>query len=71
MRIGTLIRICEVLDITPDTLVTSCFPVNSSRHEQSRKDEISLNIRSLPKKEQEVAAELVRVYVESLHLNSK
>lgn len=71
MRFGTLIRICEVLDITPDMLVTSGFPLNSSCYEQTRKDEISLNIRSLPKKEQEVAAELVRVYVESLHLNNK
>ena len=71
MRLGTLIRICEVVDITPDTLVTSGFPFNSSRHEQSREDEISLNIRCLPKKEQEVAMELVRVYVGSLHLNNK
>ena len=66
MRFGTLIRICEVLAITPDVLVTSDFPLNNVHYEQSGKDEISLTIRNLPQKEQEVAAELVRVYVESI-----
>lgn len=66
MRIGTLIRICEVLDITPDTLVTSSFPLNSTCYERSREDEISSKIRELPDREQEIAAQLLKVYINSL-----
>lgn len=69
MRFTTLIRICEVLDITPDILITSDFPLNNAHYNQSGEDEISHSIRSLPKREQKVASELVRIYIDSLHID--
>lgn len=61
MRIDTILKICEVLHITPDEILTEDSPSNTSRAE-----ELWLRLKSCSSKDQETALSLLAVYLESL-----
>lgn len=61
MRLGTLLKICNALDITPDEILTE----NNSDISDSE-DEIFAMLYSCSKKERETALRLLSVYLDSL-----
>lgn len=61
MRIETILRICNVLHITPDVILTEDNPSLTARQ-----DELWQRLSSLPPKDKETALELLSVYLRSL-----
>ena len=61
MRIDTILKICEVLHITPDEILTEDSPDNTSRSE-----ELWMRLKACSPKDQETALSLLAIYLESL-----
>ena len=61
MRIDTILKICEVLHITPDEILTEDSPSNTSRSE-----ELWMRLKACSPKDQETALSILAVYLESL-----
>ena len=61
MRIETILRICEVLHITPDEILTddSVFPT-------SKQEELMARLNACSLKDKETALRLLSVYLQSL-----
>lgn len=62
MRIETILRICEVLHITPDEILTE-----DSTTLASKQEELMLRLNSCSPKEKETALQLLSVYLQSLN----
>ena len=61
MRIETLLRICAVLHITPDEVLTEDAPMVAARQE-----ELWARMTALSPKDRETALRLLEVYLQSL-----
>ncbi|MBE6037755.1 MAG: helix-turn-helix transcriptional regulator [Anaerofustis stercorihominis] len=61
MRLGTLLKICNALDITPDEILTE-----NNYTLSDREDELMTMLYSCSKKERETALSLLSVYLDSL-----
>ena len=61
MRIETLLRICAVLHITPDEVLTEDAPMVAARQE-----ELWTRMSALSPKDRETALRLLEVYLQSL-----
>ncbi len=61
MRIDTILKICDVLHITPDEILTEDAPLLSARAE-----ELWARLKTCSPKDQETALSLLSVYLESL-----
>ena len=61
MRIGTFLRICNVLGVTPDKLLTNERPSVAVR-----KEELMERLNRCSAKEQETALNLLSVYLQAL-----
>ena len=61
MRIETLLRICAVLHITPDEVLTEDAPLVAARQ-----DELWARMSALSPKDRETALRLLEVYLQSL-----
>lgn len=61
MRIETLLRICAVLHITPDEVLTEDAPLVAARQE-----ELWTRMSALSPKDRETALRLLEVYLQSL-----
>lgn len=61
MRIETILKICTVLHITPDEILTDDNPSSAGKQE-----ELFERLSSLPPKEKETALQLLSVYLKSL-----
>ena len=61
MRIETLLRICAVLHITPDEVLTEDAPMVAARQE-----ELWARMSALSPKDRETALRLLEVYLQSL-----
>ena len=61
MRIDTVLKICDVLHITPDEILTEDAPLLSARSE-----ELWARLNACSPKDQETALSLLAVYLESL-----
>ena len=61
MRIETILRICEVLHITPDEILTDdeSFPA-------SKQEEVMARLNACSPKDKETALQLLSVYLQSL-----
>ena len=62
MRIETVLRICNVLHITPDEILTEDAPSITTRQ-----DELWERLNSLSPKDKETALALLAVYLQSLN----
>lgn len=61
MRIETILKICKVLHITPDEILTEDSPLLSAKQ-----DEIISRLKSCDPKTKETALQLLSVYLQSL-----
>ncbi len=61
MRIETILKICNVLHITPDEILTNDNPSYTNRQE-----ELFERLNSISPKEKETALQLLSVYLKSL-----
>ena len=61
MRIETILRICDVLHITPDEILTENEP-----HKLSQQEEIWKRLEACSPKDKETALKLLSVYLQSL-----
>ena len=61
MRIETILRICEVLHITPDEILT-----DDSIAPASKQDELMARLNACSPKDKETALRLLSVYLQSL-----
>ena len=62
MRIETILRICSVLHITPDEVLTeNCTP------DPLRQEELLARLNTCTPKEKDVALQLLKVYLNSLN----
>lgn len=61
MRIETILRICQVLHITPDEILTA-----ADGDVTAREEEVLARLRSCPAKDRETALRLLDVYLRSL-----
>ncbi len=61
MRIETILRICEVLHITPDEILTESTPTLSSKQE-----ELLARLDVCSPKDKETALKLLSIYLQSL-----
>lgn len=61
MRIETILRICAVLHVTPDEILTENNPLVTARQ-----DELIARLNTCSPKEQETALALLAVYLQSL-----
>ncbi len=61
MRIDTILKICDVLHITPDEILTEDSPLLSARAE-----ELWERLKACSPKDQETALSLLSIYLESL-----
>ncbi len=61
MRIETILRICKVLHITPDVILTE-----NERLQSKKQEEIWQQLLALPPKEKETALSLLSIYMDSL-----
>ena len=61
MRLDTLLRICSVLHITPNDILTEDPPAF-----QEYKDEILTHLNDSPPKVQDTALKLLNVYMSSM-----
>ena len=61
MRIETILRICDVLHITPDEILTENEP-----HKLSQQEEIWKRVEACSPKDKETALKLLSVYLQSL-----
>ncbi|MBQ8288130.1 MAG: hypothetical protein IJX76_05080, partial [Clostridia bacterium] len=61
MRIETILRICNVLHITPDEILTENAPTLSAKQE-----ELWQRLDTLSPKDKETALRLLEVYLQSL-----
>ena len=61
MRLETLLRICRVLHITPDELLTE-EPVDIS----AQADEVLQRLKKYPQKVQKTAYDLITIYLNSI-----
>ena len=61
MRIETILRICEVLHITPDEILTE-----DSTAPASKQEELFARLNSCSPKDKETALQLLSVYLQSL-----
>lgn len=62
MRIETFLRICKVLDVTPDRVLTDNIP-----SVEARRKELMAALDRCSAKEQETALNLLSVYLDSLN----
>lgn len=61
MRIETILRICDVLHITPDEILTENEPSHTSKQ-----DEVWQRLEACSPKDKETALKLLSVYLQSL-----
>ena len=61
MRLETILRICEVLHITPDEIMTQDEPASEAREE-----EIIARLKNCSPKDKQTALNLLDVYLKSL-----
>lgn len=61
MRIETILRICDVLHITPDEILTEDEP-----HKTMQQDEIWQRLEACSPKDKETALKILSVYLQSL-----
>ena len=61
MRIETILRICEVLHITPDEILT-----DDSVSPASKQEELMVRLNACSPKDKETALQLLSVYLQSL-----
>ena len=62
MRIETILRICDVLHITPDEILTE-----GSISVSAKQEELWQKLNACPPKEKETALQLLSVYLKSLN----
>lgn len=62
MRIETILRICDVLHITPDEILTE-----DSISVSAKQEELWQKLNACPPKEKETALQLLSVYLKSLN----
>lgn len=62
MRIETILRICEVLHITPDEILT-----DDNTAPTAKQDELFARLNSCSPKDKETALQLLSVYLQSLN----
>jgi len=61
MRIETILRICDVLHITPDEILTE-----EELHKTTQQDEIWQRLEACSPKDKETALKILSVYLQSL-----